>query len=99
MTYSSVHFHSKCESFVLSLLSVGARVQSDWRVLQEALLDRPVAAGTGAGTPGRAGPETPSLGHPEDSDGQTLSGCTLRHQGSQNTCLHGRKLKGMNNES
>lgn len=84
---------------MLFLLSVGARVQPDWRVLQEALPDRPVATGTGAGPPGRAGPETPCLGHPEDSHGQTLPGRTLCHQGSQNTCLHGTKLKAMNNES
>lgn len=81
------------------LLSVGARVQPDGRVLQEALPDWPVATGTGAGTPGRAGPETPGLGHSEDTHGQTLPGCTLCYQGSQHTCLHGRKLTGMNNES
>lgn len=80
------NFHLKCESFtLLSLLSVGARVQPDRRVLQEALPDRYLAAGTGAGPPGRAGPQTSSFGHLEDSHGQTLSGCTLRHQGSQNT--------------
>lgn len=99
MKCSSVHSHWKCKSFMLSLLSVSARVQPNWRVLQEALLDWPFASGTGAGSPGRAGPETPSFGHPEDSNGQTLSGYTLCHQGRRNICLYGRKLKGMNSES
>lgn len=74
-----------------SPLSVSAWVQPDRRVLQEALPDWLVAEGTGAGSPGRAGPETPSLVHSEDSNGQTLSGCTLCHQGRRNRCLHGKR--------
>lgn len=62
--------------------SMGARVQSDRGVLQEALPDWSTATGAGAGAPGRAGSEAPGLGHLEDPDGQTLSGCALRHQGN-----------------
>lgn len=72
----------------MSLCSLGARVQSDRGVLQEALPDRAAATRAGAGTPGRAGPETLSPVHPEDSNGQTLSGRSLCHQGSHDTCLH-----------
>lgn len=82
---------SNIKHLLLVLRSVGARVQSDWRVLQEALSDWSAATRTGAGTPGRAGPETLGLVHPEDSNGQTLSGCTLCHQGSHYTCLHGMR--------
>lgn len=86
------HFMSIEHTFPsLSPHSVGSRVQPDRRVLPEALSDRSAAAGTGYGAPGRAGPETLGFVHAEDSNGQALSGCSLCHQGSQNTCLHGRK--------
>lgn len=71
----------------VSLCSLGARVQSDRGVLQEALPDWAAATWAGAGTPGRAGPETLGPVHPEDSNGQTLSGRSLCHQGSP-TRLH-----------
>lgn len=83
----------------MSPLSISAWIQSNWRVLQEALPDWPVASGTGTGAPGWAGPETPSFGHPKDSNGQTFTGCTLCHQGRHNICLYGSKLNDMNNES
>lgn len=71
----------------VSLCSLGAWVQSDRGVLQEALPDRAAATRAGAGTPGRAGSETLGPVHPEDSDGQTLPGRSLCHQGSRDTCL------------
>lgn len=73
---SLVNIHS------LSLRSISAWVQPDRRVLQEALPDWPVATGAGSGSPGWTGPEASRLGHPKDSNGQTLSGFTLCHQGS-----------------
>lgn len=73
----------KKKTLFVSSRSLGARVQPDRGVLQEALPDGAAPARAGPGAAGRAGPETLGPLHPEDPHGQTLAGRSLRHQGSR----------------